>query len=50
MTGWEDKEMERTNSYTKEISFTKKEVEEMQKLMEENGDTEFIYEVKKMYR
>ena len=50
MTGWEDIEMKRTNTYSREITFTKKEVEQLQKLIEENGDTEFIYEVKKVFK
>ncbi|KAL7543409.1 hypothetical protein ACHAXR_012693 [Thalassiosira sp. AJA248-18] len=50
MTGWEDKEMLRTNTHPKEILFTKKEVEKLQKMMEDNGDTEFIYKVKSMYK
>lgn len=48
-TGWEDQEMRRTNTHNKDIVFTKKEVEALQKLMEENGDVEFIYEVKKLF-
>ena len=50
MTGWDDLEMERTNTYNGELSFTKKEIEEMQKLMNDNGDTDFMYEVKKLYK
>ena len=50
MTGWDDLEMERTNTYNGELTFTKEEIEEMQKLMNDNGDTEFIYEVKKLYK
>eukprot|EP00527_Entomoneis_sp_CCMP2396_P009145 CAMPEP_0198137198 /NCGR_PEP_ID=MMETSP1443-20131203/730_1 /TAXON_ID=186043 /ORGANISM="Entomoneis sp., Strain CCMP2396" /LENGTH=310 /DNA_ID=CAMNT_0043798551 /DNA_START=87 /DNA_END=1019 /DNA_ORIENTATION=+ len=49
MTGWEDREMKRTNTHSKDLTFSKSEVEEMQKLMTANGDTEFIYQVKKMY-
>ncbi|KAL9185018.1 hypothetical protein ACHAXT_002795 [Thalassiosira profunda] len=48
-TGWADKEMRQTNTHTKEILFSKKEVEALQKQMEENGDVEFIYEVKKLF-
>ena len=50
MTGWDNKTMHRTNTYTKEIEFTKKEVEEMQKLLDNNGDLDFMYEVKKMFK
>ncbi|KAL7550616.1 hypothetical protein ACHAWF_013835, partial [Thalassiosira exigua] len=42
VTGWKDREMTRTNTYSKELTFTKKEVEELQRLLEENGDTEFM--------
>jgi len=49
MTGWEDKEMERKNSNKREILFTKEEVEGLQKLMNQNGDTDFMYEVKKTF-
>lgn len=49
MTGWRDKEMARTNTYKGELTFTKKEVEEMQKLLDKNGDTEFIRRVKEMH-
>jgi len=49
MTGWDEKVMKRTNTHTKDIVFTKKEVEELQKLITENGDTAFIYELKKLY-
>ena len=44
MTGWEEREMKRVK-----LMFTKEEIEEMQMLMNDNGDTEFIYEVKKLY-
>mmetsp|Transcript_8332 Transcript_8332/g.20459 ORF Transcript_8332/g.20459 Transcript_8332/m.20459 type:complete len:328 (-) Transcript_8332:27-1010(-) len=50
MIGWENKTMARKNTYTKDITFTKKEVEEMQKLLDVNGDTEFVYEIKKRFR
>lgn len=51
MTGWpSDIEMKRTNTYRgRELTFTKKEVEEMQKLLYDNGDIEFIYQVNKLY-
>ena len=50
MTGWDDLEMERTNTYNGELTFTKEEIEEMQKLMNQNGDTDFMYEVSKLYK
>ena len=50
MTGWEDIEMKRTNTYRgKELQFSKAEVEEMQKLLYDNGDIDFLYQVKKIY-
>lgn len=49
ITGWPDIEMKRTNTFAGELSFTKKEVEEMQKLLYDNGDIDFLYEVKKLY-
>ena len=49
MTGWENKTMHRTNTYSREIQFTKKEVEAMQKLLDNNGDLDFMHEVKKMF-
>ena len=49
ITGWEDKEMKRTNTYNGELKFTKEEVEEVQKLINQNGDTDFMYEVSKLY-
>ena len=49
ITGWEDKEMKRTNTFHGELSFTKEEVEEVQKLINQNGDTDFMYEVNKLY-
>jgi len=48
-TGWEDKEMPRRNSYEGALHFTKKEVENMQKLLEENGDIDFIEKVKLLF-
>jgi len=49
MTGWSEIEMKRTNTFPGELSFTKKQVEEIQKLLGDNGDIDFIYEVKKLY-
>lgn len=49
MTGWEDKIMPRHNTYRGTLVFTKEEVEELFKLLDENGDIDFIYEVKKIY-
>ena len=49
MTGWEEREMKRVNTHREKLMFSKEEIEEMQMLMNDNGDTEFIYEVKKLY-
>ncbi|KAL3784100.1 hypothetical protein HJC23_012732 [Cyclotella cryptica] len=49
MTGWENKIMPRQNTYPGTLVFTKEEVEELQKLLNENGDIDFLYEVKKIY-
>ncbi|KAL7533994.1 hypothetical protein ACHAXR_009790 [Thalassiosira sp. AJA248-18] len=48
-TGWLPIKMPKTNVYQKELQFTKKEVEDMQKLLKKNGDTEFIDQVKQEY-
>jgi hypothetical protein len=48
-TGWEEKEMPRKNSHRGTLNFTKKEVENMQKLLEENGDIDFIEKVKLLF-
>eukprot|EP00984_Skeletonema_dohrnii_P023173 scaffold12250_cov150-Skeletonema_dohrnii-CCMP3373.AAC.3 len=48
-TGWEEKEMPRKNSHKGTLNFTKKEVENMQKLLEENGDIDFIEKVKLLF-
>eukprot|EP00984_Skeletonema_dohrnii_P000354 scaffold119_cov79-Skeletonema_dohrnii-CCMP3373.AAC.7 len=48
-TGWEEKEMPRKNSYSRTLNFTKKEVDNMQKLLEENGDIDFIEKVKLLF-
>ena len=49
MTSWPDIEMKRRNTFHKDLLFTKTEVEQLQKLLDDNGDTEFMYEVKKLY-
>ncbi len=41
--------MPRRNSYEGALHFTKKEVENMQKLLEENGDIDFIEKVKLLF-
>ena len=41
--------MKRVNTHRQKLMFSKEEIEEMQMLMNDNGDTEFIYEVKKLY-
>jgi len=48
-TGWEDKEMPRRNSHEGTLNFTKKEVENIQKLLEENGDINFMEKVKLLF-
>ncbi len=48
-TGWTPIDMPRTNVYNKELHFTKKEVETMQKLLLKNGDTEFADQVRREY-
>jgi hypothetical protein len=48
-TGWVDKEMPRRNSHEGTLNFTKKEVENMQKLLEENGDIDFMEKVKLLF-
>lgn len=48
-TGWTPIDMPRTNVYKKELNFTKKEVEHLQKLLQKNGDIDFIDQVKKEY-
>ena len=50
MTSWPDIEMKRRNTFQKDLAFTKTEVEQLQKLLDSNGDTEFMYEVKKLYK
>merc|ERR1712127_490425 len=49
-TGWKDTLMKRTNTHRKEITVSKKEVENMQKLLNDNGDIDFMEGVKYMYR
>lgn len=49
ITGLEKIPMQTKNVYRKELNFTKKEIETLHRLLEENGDIDFIYELKKMY-
>lgn len=49
MTGWEYIKMPRTNVYSEELSYTKKEVENLQKLLSANGDDDFYNAVKMRY-
>ena len=49
LTGWEEIDMPYTNSFKGELTFTKKEVESLQKLLSANGDTEFMDAVKRRY-
>lgn len=49
ITGLEKIPMQTKNVYRKELNFTKKEIETLYRLLEDNGDIDFIYEVKKMY-
>ena len=49
ITGLEKIPMQTKNVYSKELNFTKKEIETLYRLLEDNGDIDFIYEVKKMY-
>ncbi len=48
-TGLEEIPMKRTNVYRKELNFTKKEIETLHRLLEDNGDIDFIYMLKRMY-
>ena len=48
-TGWDDIVMPRKNTHRGELMFQKEEVEELHKLLDKNGDIDFIYEVKKIY-
>ena len=50
-TGWDNdnEEMKRKNTYHGEIHFTKREVENLQKLLEANGDIDFIEKVKLLF-
>ncbi|EED93232.1 predicted protein [Thalassiosira pseudonana CCMP1335] len=50
MTGWIDMEIPHSNVYKKEIEFTKKEVETLQKRLTLNGDIDFIEMVKMRYQ
>ena len=49
ITGWTDIDMPRQNTHKGELMFTKKEVEQLHKLLTANGDTDFIDQVKKIY-
>ena len=43
--------MRRANTYRgKELQFSKAEVEELQRQLDDNGDVDFMYQVKKMYQ
>ena len=50
-TGWDNdnEEMERKNTYRGEIHFTKRQVENLQKLLETNGDIDFLEKVKVLF-
>mmetsp|Transcript_35572 Transcript_35572/g.74988 ORF Transcript_35572/g.74988 Transcript_35572/m.74988 type:complete len:329 (-) Transcript_35572:209-1195(-) len=50
LTGWEDIEMTRTNSHSRDIDLTKREVEGIQKSLDDNGDIDFIERVKHIFR
>lgn len=50
-TGWEERGMRRTNTYKgEELQFSKAEVEEVQQQLDDNGDIDFMYQVKKIYQ
>ena len=50
-TGWTDEvQMPYRNVHKEEIQFTKKEVETLQKLLQKNGDTDFVDQVKLEYQ
>lgn len=40
----------RHNTFSKELSYTKKEIEDLHKLLYENGDIDFIHEIKSRYK
>jgi len=48
-TGWPRVDMPKTNVYKKDLHFTKKEVEKLQKLLQKNGDFDFVDQVKLEY-
>ena len=50
LTSWQDEEMTRANSHYTDIAVTKRQVEEIQKLLNDNGDTDFMEGVKYMYK
>lgn len=49
LTGWPRKRMLYRNRYLKELTYTKSEIETLQKLLQMNGDYEFIDRVKYEY-
>ena len=49
ITGLEKIPMKKANVYPKELNFTKKEIETLHRLLEDNGDIDFIYRVKRIY-
>lgn len=50
-TGWDtdNEEMKRKNTYRGEIHFTKREVENLQRLLDANGDIDFLEKVKLLF-
>ena len=48
-TGWKLTNIPRTNVYKGDLIFTKKEVETLQKLLQKNGDIDFVDQVKREY-
>mmetsp|Transcript_25841 Transcript_25841/g.54613 ORF Transcript_25841/g.54613 Transcript_25841/m.54613 type:complete len:380 (+) Transcript_25841:240-1379(+) len=48
-TGWRNIKMPHGNVYKKDLHFTKKEVETLQKLLHKNGDLDFVDQVKYEY-
>ena len=49
LTGWARLTIPRTNVYKKELEFSKKEVENLQKLLQKNGDIDFVDRAKMEY-
>ena len=51
ITGWEEKDMPRKNSNTRDdkLIFSKPEIDNLQKLMRENGDIDFMENVKLIF-